>query len=197
MRGLNFTPPQLKFKKYQKMLIKGINQSRHLTKLQKGFCGLKSLQHGFITPKQIESSRRLFKRVIGKRVNKKKATITQRVYRMRPITGKSRGVRMGQGKGNIKYWVTPIRPATMLVEIGKRVKKKRSVFLALNKTKKFYGLSIKIMWKKKRFKKTSILANNFVKINSRINIYNWLYKNITNNFVEHVNLYYQILEQRI
>jgi large subunit ribosomal protein L16 len=177
MRGLHFIPPKLKFKRYQKMLIKGIIQSTHPTKLYHGFCGLKSLQYGFITPKQFEIARRLLRRFIGKRRKKKKIKIWRRVYQTRPITSKSRGVRMGQGKGNIKYWVLPVYPATIIVEIGKRVKKKRSVSIALNKTRKFYGLSTKLICKKKNFKKYGILAHYFSRNCFLYEKYIWLYHN--------------------
>lgn len=103
MRGTNFLAPELKFKRYHKQPITGLQRNIYPTKVHHGFCGLKALQHGFLNPKQLELARRIIVRTVGKRKSRKRARIWQRTFPDRPITGKPKGVRMGRGKGTIRY----------------------------------------------------------------------------------------------
>jgi large subunit ribosomal protein L16 len=77
-----------------------------------GSYGIKALENGFITAKQIETIRVLLNRICGKTGN-----IWIRIFPDKPITRKPLGVRMGSGKGNVEYWAAPVKPGVILFEI--------------------------------------------------------------------------------
>lgn len=77
-----------------------------------GTIGLKSVERGRITARQIEAARR----AISRRV-KRGGKIFIRVFPDKPITQKPLEVRMGKGKGSVEYWVAEIQPGKMLYEI--------------------------------------------------------------------------------
>ena len=67
---------------------------------------------GKITNFQIESIRRFLRRFL-----KKKAQIFFRMFPNTPITKKPNDIRLGRGKGNLKYWACLVKKGTTLVEI--------------------------------------------------------------------------------
>ena len=73
-----------------------------------GDFGLKALERGRITARQIEAARRHIKR--GGRV-------WIRIFPDKPISTKPAEVRMGNGKGNPEYWVAQIQPGRVLYEM--------------------------------------------------------------------------------
>ncbi len=77
-----------------------------------GQYGLKSLERGRITARQIEAARRTITRKV-----KRGGKIWIRVFPDKPITEKPLEVRMGKGKGPVEYWVCEIKPGKMLYEI--------------------------------------------------------------------------------
>jgi large subunit ribosomal protein L16 len=77
-----------------------------------GEFGLKSVEHGQLTARQIESARRTISRYV-KRGGKQWI----RVFPDKPITKKPIEVRMGNGKGNVEYWVHLVQPGSVLFEI--------------------------------------------------------------------------------
>ena len=104
-------PKQVKFRKQRKGRIRGTeNRSVHLTV---GTYGLKALESGRLTARQIEATRRAITRKM-----KRRGRVWVRVFPAIPITSKPVEVRMGKGKGNVDYWVCPIRQGKILYEIG-------------------------------------------------------------------------------
>lgn len=77
-----------------------------------GEYGLKSVETGRITARQIESARRTISRYV-----KRGGKIWIRVFPDKPITKKPIEVRMGSGKGSVEYWVAQIQPGRMLYEM--------------------------------------------------------------------------------
>ena len=77
-----------------------------------GDFGLKSTDRGRITARQIESARRAISRHV-----KRGGRIWIRIFPDKPISTKPAEVRMGNGKGNVEFWVAPIQPGRMLYEI--------------------------------------------------------------------------------
>lgn len=104
-------PKRTKFRKQQKGRIKGI-ASRGYT-ISFGSFGLKSLEPGFITSRQIEAAR-----IAATRNMKREGQLWIRIFPDKPITKKPAEVRMGKGKGAPEYWVAKIRPGTILFESG-------------------------------------------------------------------------------
>ena len=74
--------------------------------------GLKCMDRGRITARQIEAARRAMNRYI-----KRGGKIWIRVFPDKPITQKPLEVRQGKGKGNVEYWVALVQPGKVLYEI--------------------------------------------------------------------------------
>lgn len=104
-------PKRTKYRKYQKGRIKG-NATRGTT-IAYGDFGLKTLEPGRITSRQIEAARVAMTRRM-KRVGK----VWIRIFPDKPITKKPAETRMGKGKGSPEYWVAPVKPGRVLFEIG-------------------------------------------------------------------------------
>ncbi|OIN88106.1 50S ribosomal protein L16 [Candidatus Beckwithbacteria bacterium CG22_combo_CG10-13_8_21_14_all_01_47_9] len=78
-----------------------------------GDYGLKSLDRGWLTARQIEAARKTIAHAT-KRIGK----VWLRVFPDKPYTKKGAGVRMGGGKGEIEGYVCVIRPGRILFELG-------------------------------------------------------------------------------
>ena len=76
-----------------------------------GDFGLKALERGRITARQIEAARRAITRHI-----KRGGRVWIRIFPDKPISTKPAEVRMGTGKGNPEYWVAQIQPGRVLYE---------------------------------------------------------------------------------
>lgn len=104
-------PKRVKFRKKQKGRVKGIATRGH--QLSFGEFGLKSLEAGWITSRQIESAR-----IAVTREMKREGQVWIRIFPDKPVTKKPAEVRMGKGKGAPEYWVATIKPGTILFESG-------------------------------------------------------------------------------
>ena len=78
-----------------------------------GEYGLKTLERGDLTARQIEAARRAMTRFV-----KRGGNIWIRIFPDKPITKKPLEVRQGKGKGNVEYWVAQVQPGRMLYEIA-------------------------------------------------------------------------------
>lgn len=104
-------PKRTKHRKMHKGRIKG-NATRG-AQVNFGDFGIKALEPGRITSRQIEAARIAMTRKM-KRVGK----VYIRIFPDKPITTKPAEVRMGKGKGSLDHWVAVIRPGRILFEIG-------------------------------------------------------------------------------
>ena len=77
-----------------------------------GDYGLKALECGRLTSRQIEAGRIAMTRCI-----KRGGKVWIRVFPDKPITKKPAETRMGHGKGNVEDWVAVIRPGRLLYEM--------------------------------------------------------------------------------
>jgi len=104
---------QPKKTKYRKQM-KGRNRGLALrgSSVSFGEYGLKATDRGRLTARQIEAARRAMTRYI-----KRGGKIWIRVFPDKPITKKPLEVRQGKGKGNVEYWVCPIKPGKILYEM--------------------------------------------------------------------------------
>ena len=103
-------PKRTKYRKQQKGRIKGVAQ-RGAT-ISHGTFGLKSLDEGWITNRQIESAR-----IAMTRFMKREGKVWIRIFPDKPVTKKPAEVRMGKGKGSPEYWVAVIKPGTIIFEV--------------------------------------------------------------------------------
>ena len=77
-----------------------------------GQFGLKTLERGRLTARQIEAARRAITRHI-----KRGGRVWIRVFPDKPISEKPAEVRMGKGKGSIEYWCARVHPGRIMFEI--------------------------------------------------------------------------------
>ena len=104
---------QPKRTKYRKQM-KGRNRGLALrgSTVSFGQFGLKAVERGRITARQIEAARRAMTRYV-----KRDGKIWIRVFPDKPITQKPLEVRMGKGKGSVEYWVAQVQPGKILFEM--------------------------------------------------------------------------------
>ena len=102
-------PKRTKFRKMQKGRIKGVAGRGHTKDF--GTFGIKSLEPGWITSRQIEAAR-----IAMTRAMKREGQVWIRIFPDKPITSKPAEVRMGKGKGAPEYWVAVVKPGTVLFE---------------------------------------------------------------------------------
>jgi large subunit ribosomal protein L16 len=121
-------PKRTKFRKMQKGRVKGIAQRGH--SISFGSFGLKALEPGWITSRQIEAAR-----VAVTRAMKREGQVWIRIFPDKPITKKPAEVRMGKGKGAPEYWVAVVKPGTIMFETGgtSRLAAQESMRLAAQK----------------------------------------------------------------
>jgi large subunit ribosomal protein L16 len=103
-------PKKTKFRKQSKGRNRGLATVSN--KVSFGDYGLKAVECGRITARQIEAARR----AVTRRV-KRGAKIWIRIFPDKPITKKPLEVRQGKGKGAVEYWVAQIQPGRMLYEM--------------------------------------------------------------------------------
>ena len=104
-------PKRTKYRKMQKGRVKGIAQRGHTIAF--GSFGLKTLEPGWITSRQIESAR-----IAMTRYMKREGQVWIRIFPDKPVTKKPAEVRMGKGKGAPEYWVATIRPGRIMFEVS-------------------------------------------------------------------------------
>lgn len=102
-------PKRTKFRKTHKGRIRGNATRGHLVDF--GSFGIKALEPGLLTSRQIEAARQAIVRAM-----KREGKIWIRVFPDKPITKKPAEVRMGKGKGSPEYWAAPIQPGRVLFE---------------------------------------------------------------------------------
>ena len=103
-------PGKVKFRKQQRgrRAGKAVRGSR----ISFGDYGLKCLEPGWITARQIEASRVAMTRFV-----KRGGKIWIRIFPDKPITKKPTEVRMGKGKGAPEAWVAVVKPGRVLFEM--------------------------------------------------------------------------------
>jgi len=103
-------PARRKYRKEQKGRNTGI--ATRGSSVAFGDFGLKCIDRGRLTARQIEAARRAVSRHV-----KRGGRIWIRVFPDKPISKKPAEVRMGNGKGNPEYYVAEIQPGKMLYEM--------------------------------------------------------------------------------
>jgi len=104
-------PKRVKYRKQQRGRMRG-KATRGAT-IAFGEFGLKALEPGWVTQRQIEASR-----VAITRMMKREGKVWIRIFPDKPFTKKPAETRMGKGKGAPEYWVAVVKPGRVLFEIG-------------------------------------------------------------------------------
>ena len=103
-------PARRKYRKEQKGRNTGV--ATRGANVSFGDFGLKSIERGRLTARQIEAARRAISRHV-----KRGGRIWIRIFPDKPISQKPAEVRMGNGKGNPEYYVAEIQPGKVLFEM--------------------------------------------------------------------------------
>ncbi|MDQ1257041.1 MAG: large subunit ribosomal protein [Candidatus Hydrogenedentes bacterium] len=103
-------PKRVKHRKQMRGRRTGMTKG--CAKVDFGEYGLKALQDGWVTARQIEAARIALTRRI-----KRGGKIWCRVFPDKPITKKPAEVRMGKGKGAPEAWVAVVKPGRVMFEI--------------------------------------------------------------------------------
>ena len=103
-------PKKVKYRKQQRGRRRG--KAWRGSTLEFGDFGLKVLDAGWITDRQIEAGRIAITRFV-----KRGGKVWIRIYPDKPITKKPAETRMGKGKGNPEEWVAVVKPGRILYEM--------------------------------------------------------------------------------
>jgi large subunit ribosomal protein L16 len=103
-------PKKVKYRKQQRGRMKG--KAWTGSKVSFGDYGLKALECGWVTDREIEAGRIAITRFI-----KRNGRIWIRMFPDKPITKKPQETRMGKGKGAPEQWVAVIKPGRILYEM--------------------------------------------------------------------------------
>ena len=103
-------PKRTKFRRVQKGRNRGLAQRG--SSIAFGSFGLKTLEPGWITSRQIEASR-----IAVTRYMKREGKVWIRIFPDKPVTAKPAEVRMGKGKGALSHWVAVVKPGRIMFEI--------------------------------------------------------------------------------
>jgi large subunit ribosomal protein L16 len=103
-------PKKVKFRKQQRGRMKG--KAWTGSRVSFGDYGLKALECGWVTDREIEAGRIAITRHI-KRVGR----VWIRMFPDKPITKKPQETRMGKGKGAPEQWVMVVKPGRILFEM--------------------------------------------------------------------------------
>lgn len=104
------SPKRTKYRKQHKGRVKG--ETKGGFALNFGAFGLKTLEPGRLTARQIEAARKAIIKPI-RRIGR----MWIRIFPDVPVSMKPAEVRMGSGKGSPEYWAAKIRPGRILFEI--------------------------------------------------------------------------------
>ena len=102
-------PKRTKFRKAQKGRNRGL--AHRGSTVSFGSFGLKTLEPGWLTSRQIEASR-----IAVTRYMKREGKVWIRIFPDKPVTAKPAEVRMGKGKGAPSHFVAVVRPGRILFE---------------------------------------------------------------------------------
>jgi large subunit ribosomal protein L16 len=103
-------PKRTKYRKAHKGRVHGMAKGG--TALNFGAYGMKSVEAGRITARQIEAARRAITRHI-RRVGR----VWIRIFPDVPVSTKPAEVRMGSGKGSPEYWIARVKPGRIMFEL--------------------------------------------------------------------------------
>jgi large subunit ribosomal protein L16 len=104
-------PRKTKFRKVQRGHRRGLSKGQ--TAVQFGDFGLKALESGWISNRQIEAARIAMTRKI-----KRGGKVWINVFPDKSVTAKPAETRMGSGKGSPEHWVAVIKPGRVMFELA-------------------------------------------------------------------------------
>ena len=104
-------PKRVKFRRAQRGRMRGV-ATRGAT-VAFGDFGLKAMEPGWITARQIEAAR-----VALTRLMTREGKVWIRIFPDKPVSKKPAETRMGSGKGAPEFWVAVVKPGRIMFEVG-------------------------------------------------------------------------------
>src|SRR5262245_7207267 len=104
-------PRKTRYRKYQRGKRRGTAKGQ--TSVHFGDYGIKALEVGWVTNRQIEAARIAMTRKI-----KRGGKVWINVFPDKPITAKPAETRMGSGKGSPEGWVCVVKPGRVMFELS-------------------------------------------------------------------------------
>ena len=104
-------PKKVKFRKMQKGRMNG--KAYRGSDVSFGEFGLKALEPGWVSNRQIEAARIAINRHV-----KRGCKVWIRIFPDKPLTKKPAETRMGKGKGSPEQWVAVVKPGRIMYEMA-------------------------------------------------------------------------------
>jgi large subunit ribosomal protein L16 len=104
-------PKKTKYRKYQRGRRRGVSKGQ--TQVHSGDFGLKALETGWVTNRQLEAARIAMTRRI-----KRGGKVWINVFPDKPVTQKPAETRMGSGKGSPEHWVAVVKRGRVMFELA-------------------------------------------------------------------------------
>ena len=104
-------PKKTKYRKYQRGRMRGLTKGQDT--VQFGDYGLKALEVGWLSNRQIEAARIAMTRKI-----KRGGKVWINLFPDKPVTKKPAETRMGKGKGSPEGWVAVVKPGRIMFELA-------------------------------------------------------------------------------
>jgi len=104
-------PKRVKFRRAQRGRMNGV--ATRGASVAFGDFGLKAMEPGWITARQIEAAR-----VALTRLMKREGKVWIRIFPDKPVSKKPAETRMGSGKGAPEFWVAVVKPGRIMFEVG-------------------------------------------------------------------------------
>jgi large subunit ribosomal protein L16 len=104
-------PKKTKYRKQQRGRRAGVSKGQ--TTVAFGDYGLKALEAGWLTNRQIEAARIAMTRKI-----KRGGKVWINIFPDKPVTQKPAETRMGSGKGSPEHWVAVVKPGRVMFELA-------------------------------------------------------------------------------
>ena len=141
-------PKKTKYRRHHRGNRKGMAKGGDYVAF--GSYGLKAVESGWITSRQIEACRISITRVV-----RKIGKMWIRIFPDKPITKKPAETRMGKGKGSPEYWVAVVKPeefSLKLMVLTEKAQNKHSITPLINYQSKPKLLAEENYSEKKRIK---------------------------------------------
>jgi large subunit ribosomal protein L16 len=104
-------PKKMKHRKHHRGRMAGL--SFRGSQLDFGEYGLKSLERGWVSAREIEAARRALTRYI-----RRGGQVWIRIFPDKPVTKQPAETRMGGGKGAVDHFIAVVRPGQMIFELA-------------------------------------------------------------------------------
>jgi large subunit ribosomal protein L16 len=104
-------PKKTKYRKQQRGRRRGVSKGQQ--RVQFGDYGLKALEAGWVTNRQIEAARIAMTRKI-----RRGGKVWINVFPDKPVSQKPAETRMGSGKGAPEHWVAVVKPGRVMFELS-------------------------------------------------------------------------------